>query len=164
MNRYDAAITRLCVLIEINSFPQDIDTLPEYLANDLRLLKRMDLSIEGEMIFFRLYKNTLYVLVERWLQNPAEVPSAMTERVIGRRVGVLMSELVSRLQMVHDLEFSGAIHLLVAFCDLVVLLQPASQLHQMAGIGNIEFQVEAPVLETLGKAVEWHVFNHTDPG
>ncbi|XP_049548225.1 uncharacterized protein LOC125959444, partial [Anopheles darlingi] len=163
MNAYDATITRLCVLMEINSFSLDIDTLAEYLANDLRLLEKMDLSIEGEMIFFRLYKNTLYVLVNHWLENPTMFPSAMTERVIGRRVGTLMSELVSRIQTVNDLEFSGAIHLIVAFCDLVILLQPASQLHQMSGIENIEFQVEETLLDTLGKAVEWHVFNNTDP-
>ncbi|XP_050093427.1 uncharacterized protein LOC126576259 [Anopheles aquasalis] len=163
MNSYDAAITRLCVLIEINSFSRDIDTLVEYLANDLRLLERMELSIEGEMIFFRLYKNTLYVLVNRWLENPAEFPAAMTERVIGRRVGVLMTELVSRLQTTIDLEFSGAMHLIVAFCDLMILLQPSSQIHQMTETGNIVFQVEETLLETLGSAVEWHVFNNTDP-
>ncbi|XP_050076946.1 uncharacterized protein LOC126564074 [Anopheles maculipalpis] len=153
MESYSAAVMRLCVLIEINSTSENVFTLVEYLENDLRLLKKMNLSNEGEAIFYRLYKNALNAGVRCCLEKR---PNRRLDQ-FGKRVQAFMDELVDELDC-DDRTCAAGWHVTNALCNMLILTQQTYANLLPVLSKKLTYCVEAEVLEKLAKYVERHVF------
>uniref|UniRef100_A0A182MAC2 SCD domain-containing protein n=1 Tax=Anopheles culicifacies TaxID=139723 RepID=A0A182MAC2_9DIPT len=155
MELYTIAITRLCVLIEINNMSENVFTLAEYLANDLRLLKKMNLSDEAEAIFYRLYKNALHAVVECCLDQPhVERPEL---KQLGKRVHEFMAELVEQLNC-KDCSFAVGKHVANAVCNMLILTQETHTGVLSASLQQMTYSIEPEVLDKLSKYIERLVF------
>ncbi|XP_058056385.1 uncharacterized protein LOC131207774 [Anopheles bellator] len=159
MDRYVMAITRLCVMMEIKNTSKDVVMLAEYLANDLRLVDRMMLTVEANWIFFRLYKNMLHALMQWYLEDPINRRATIKRGATGRRIHSFMVELTKRITNMDCEDFTCAVHMVVTFCDMLVLLHPTSQLHELAELQYNECEVEEELMEKLTQSIEKHVFH-----
>uniref|UniRef100_A0A182YN55 SCD domain-containing protein n=1 Tax=Anopheles stephensi TaxID=30069 RepID=A0A182YN55_ANOST len=154
MESYAAAITRLCVLIEINNTSEHVFTLVEYLENDLRLLKRMNLSNESEAIFYRLYKNALIAGVKWRLEKRPDVKFGP----FGKRLQMFMAELTVQLDGGGDQACAVGWHISNALCNMLILTQQ-TYANVLPDLSNqLTYCVEVEVLQQLAKYIERHVF------
>ncbi|XP_052863996.1 uncharacterized protein LOC128270627 [Anopheles cruzii] len=158
-NRYVIAITKLCVLMEIKNTSKDVVMLAEYLANDLRLIERMMLAVEANWIFFRLYKNMLHALLQWYLEDPMNRRTTIKRGATGRRIHDFMVELAKRIKSNDCEDFTCTMHMVVTLCDMLVLLHPTSQLHELAELQHNEIEVEEELMEKLSQSIKKHVFH-----
>uniref|UniRef100_A0A6E8VVS0 SCD domain-containing protein n=1 Tax=Anopheles coluzzii TaxID=1518534 RepID=A0A6E8VVS0_ANOCL len=162
MESYSNAITRLCVLIEINNTSEHVFTLAEYLANDLRLLPKMNLSDESIGIFYRLYKNALYAVVQCCLAAlPSDNPTAgIKYDQLGKRVQAFMGVLVEQLDGGQQSPFTVSSHVANALCNMLILTQETADPSQQTGSikQHMMYRVEPEVLAKLSAYIEQHVF------
>uniref|UniRef100_A0A182QRI9 Uncharacterized protein n=1 Tax=Anopheles farauti TaxID=69004 RepID=A0A182QRI9_9DIPT len=158
MKLYTVAILRLCILTEINNATEEVFTLAEYLANDLRLLSNMSLSEESKAIFYRLYKNTLYAVVRCCLEHPSKNHPTAKFNQYGKRVQAFMSVLVDQLNYI-DSEFAVSRHIANAMCNMLVLTQECdSKQWSPMPLKDMVFKVEPAMLQKLATYVERQVF------
>ncbi|XP_053673678.1 uncharacterized protein LOC128723938 [Anopheles nili] len=155
---YTTAITRLCVLIEINNTSENVCILVEYLANDLMLLEKMKLLDESIAIFYRLYKNTLYGVVKYCLQDPSKDCPVVKSQLFAKRFQTLMCKLIERLDCDED-EFDVAMHIANTVCNMLVLTQQHDGTLLIETIPHMETTSLHDVLQKLTKYVERHVFS-----
>ncbi|XP_052897688.1 uncharacterized protein LOC128304535 [Anopheles moucheti] len=157
MELYTTAITRLCVLIEINNTSEDVLTLAEYLANDLRLLEKMKLSNDSKGIFYRLYKNALYAVVKCYLEEPYKERPEIKFEQLGKRVQEFMTKLAEQLNT-SDCSFAVASHVTNAFCNMLILTQEPYTSLLPVPLKVITYHIEPEILQQLAKYIERHVF------
>ncbi|XP_053665660.1 uncharacterized protein LOC128714805 [Anopheles marshallii] len=157
MGTYATAITRLCVLIEINNTSEDAFTLAEYLANDLRLLGKMKLTNDSEGIFYRLYKNALYAVAKCCLEQPYKKHPGIKFEQFGKRVQAFMAKLVEQLNFC-DCSFTVANHVANALCNMLILTQESYASLLPVPLKQITYRIEPEVLHKLAKYIERHVF------
>uniref|UniRef100_A0A182WFH7 Uncharacterized protein n=1 Tax=Anopheles minimus TaxID=112268 RepID=A0A182WFH7_9DIPT len=156
METYSIAITRLCVLTEINNMPENVITLADYLANDLRLLKKMDLSNESEAIFYRLYKNVLHAVVKCCLDKPHEQRPGIKFEQYGKRVQEFIAALIEQLNC-NDC-FAAGRHVANALCNMLILTQESYACIPSFPVQQMSYCIEPEVLQKLSKYIERHVF------
>uniref|UniRef100_A0A4Y0BGP6 SCD domain-containing protein n=1 Tax=Anopheles funestus TaxID=62324 RepID=A0A4Y0BGP6_ANOFN len=157
MKAYTAAITRLCVLIEINNTSEHVFTLAEYLGNDLRLLQRMNLSHESEGIFYRLYKNALYAAAKCCLEKPDKRRPGIKLEQLGKRVQEFMAELIAQLNC-KDCSFAAGMHVANALCNMLILTQETYTSLLPAPLKRMTYSIDSEVLQKLAIYIERHVF------
>uniref|UniRef100_A0A182JRB7 Tubulin beta chain n=1 Tax=Anopheles christyi TaxID=43041 RepID=A0A182JRB7_9DIPT len=159
MESYTIAITRLCVLIEINNTSEDVFTLAEYLANDLRLLAKMNLPDESTGIFYRLYKNALYAVVQYCLTaETCNDRAGIKFDQLGKRIQLFISVLIEQLNGGQHL-FTVSNHVANALCNMLVLTQETDSSQLKASIKqHMMYRVEPEVLVRLSAYIEHYVF------
>ncbi|XP_058126249.1 uncharacterized protein LOC131293287 [Anopheles ziemanni] len=162
MEDYTASITQLCVLLEINNSSYDVFTLAEYLAKDLRLLKKMNLSENANAIFYRLYKNTLFAQVASLLQNHNYQFCENGSDRFGKQVQAFIIDLCAQLDANgDDVAFDVSKHIVSTVCDMLLLTEPFGQNPVLKKILPTEFTVEQELLEKLAKYAEQTIFSAT---
>uniref|UniRef100_A0A182MZ97 Uncharacterized protein n=1 Tax=Anopheles dirus TaxID=7168 RepID=A0A182MZ97_9DIPT len=158
MESYTTAVLRLCVLTEINNATENVFTLAEYLANDLRLLSKMKLSDESNAIFYRLYKNALHAVVKCCLEEPSKERTGVKFDEYGKRIQAFMSVLVEQLDA-NDCEFAVSRHVANALCNMLVLTQEVdSRERLLIPLRYMTFRVQPEMLQKLAAYIERQVF------